>query len=144
VETAKQVVDDAVALEQAGCAMLLVEAVPPEVADRIVASTTVPLIGIGAGTGCHGQVLVLQDLVGMTDQPPRFAEPVADLGRGFQQAAAEWAICTKIIFPKVQSFKQGRGLKTLAFFLSWRGRPPPLHFTLSRGWSPCNIESFVG
>ena len=92
VETAKQVVDDAIALEQAGCAMLLVEAVPPEVADQIAASTTVPLIGIGAGTGCHGQVLVLQDLVGMTDQPPRFAEPVAELGRGFQQAAAEWVV----------------------------------------------------
>ena len=90
VESAKQVVDDAVALEQAGCAMLLVEAVPPEVADRIAASTTVPLIGSGAGTGCHGQVLVLQDLVGMTDQPPRFAEAVASLGQGFQQAAAEW------------------------------------------------------
>lgn len=60
-------------LEQAGC-VLLVEAVPPEVADRIAASTT----GTAdrdrrIGTGCHGQVLVLQDLVGMTDQPPRFA-----------------------------------------------------------------------
>ena len=90
VESAKQVVEDAIALEQHGCAMLLVEAVPPEVADRIAASTTVPLIGIGAGTGCHGQVLVLQDLVGMTDHPPRFAEPVADLGRSYQAAAAEW------------------------------------------------------
>ncbi len=89
-ETAKQVVDDAIALAHAGCAMLLVEAVPPEVADRIMASTTVPLIGIGAGAACHGQVLVLQDLVGMTDQPPRFAEPVAELGRSFQAAAAEW------------------------------------------------------
>ncbi len=90
VDTAKQVVEDAIALEQAGCAMLLVEAVPPEVADRVAASTTVPLIGIGAGTGCHGQVLVLQDLVGMSERPPRFAEPVADLGRSFQMAAAEW------------------------------------------------------
>jgi 3-methyl-2-oxobutanoate hydroxymethyltransferase len=89
-ETARQVVEDAVAMERAGCAMLLVEAVPPEVTDQIMARTTVPLIGIGAGTGCHGQVLVLQDLVGMTDLPPRFAEPVADLGRSFQSAAAEW------------------------------------------------------
>ncbi len=90
VESAKRIVEDAIALEHAGCSMLLVEAVPPEVADRIAASTTVPLIGIGAGTGCHGQVLVLQDLVGMSDRPPRFAEPVADLGRSFEMAAAEW------------------------------------------------------
>ncbi len=87
---AKKVVDDAVALEAAGAIMLLVEAVPEEVTREIMASTTVPLIGIGAGTDCHGQVLVLQDLVGMTDTPPRFAEPVAKLGEAFKQAGEEW------------------------------------------------------
>ncbi len=87
---AAQVVADAVALERAGCQMLLVEAVPPEVTQQIMSATSVPLIGIGAGTACHGQVLVLQDLVGMSDRPPRFAEPVADLGAGYQRAAAEW------------------------------------------------------
>jgi 3-methyl-2-oxobutanoate hydroxymethyltransferase len=89
-EDARQVVADAVALERAGCSMLLVEAVPPEVTDLILAATSVPLIGIGAGTACHGQVLVLQDLVGMTERPPRFAEPVANIGRSFEDAAAEW------------------------------------------------------
>lgn len=89
-EAAREVVADAVALEQAGCAMLLIEAVPPEVTDLVLAATSVPVIGIGAGTACHGQVLVLQDLVGMTDHAPRFAEPVATLGRSFQSAAAEW------------------------------------------------------
>lgn len=87
---AGRIVDDAVALEKAGAVMLLVEAVPPEVTDRILAATSVPLIGIGAGTACHGQVLVLQDLVGMTERPPRFADPVAELGKGFEAAAAEW------------------------------------------------------
>lgn len=87
---AGRIVDDAVALEKAGAVMLLVEAVPPEVTDRILAATSVPLIGIGAGSACHGQVLVLQDLVGMTERPPRFADPVAELGKGFEAAAAEW------------------------------------------------------
>ncbi|MBI1189758.1 MAG: 3-methyl-2-oxobutanoate hydroxymethyltransferase [Tepidisphaera sp.] len=87
---AKRVVDDAVALEAAGAVMLLVEAVPDEVTRDIMAATTVPLIGIGAGTDCHGQVLVLQDLVGMSDVAPRFAEPVAKLGEAIRQAGAEW------------------------------------------------------
>jgi 3-methyl-2-oxobutanoate hydroxymethyltransferase len=87
---AESVVADAVALEQAGSVMLLVEAVPDEVTNRILEATTVPLIGIGAGPACHGQVLVLQDLLGMTDAPPRFAEPVARLGPAIEAAAAEW------------------------------------------------------
>ncbi|HYE60585.1 MAG TPA: 3-methyl-2-oxobutanoate hydroxymethyltransferase [Phycisphaerales bacterium] len=87
---AEQIVADAVALERAGCVMLLMEAVPEDVARRVIEATTVPVIGIGAGDGCHGQVLVLQDLLGMTDSPPRFAEAVADLGRQIEAAGAEW------------------------------------------------------
>lgn len=89
-DDAHKVVEDAVALEQAGCRLLLVEAVPNEVAEAIMRRTRVPLIGIGAGPACHGQVLVLQDLAGLTDKPPRFAEPVADLGRSFQLVAETW------------------------------------------------------
>jgi 3-methyl-2-oxobutanoate hydroxymethyltransferase len=89
-DTARQVVEDAVACERAGAQMLLIEAVPHEVTEQVLARTTIPIIGIGAGPACHGQVLVIQDLVGMTDRPPRFAEPVADIGRSFQAAAAEW------------------------------------------------------
>ena len=89
-ESARKIVDDAVALERAGCQMLLIEAVPPEVSDMVLRATTVPLIGIGAGPACHGQVLVFQDLVAMSDRPPRFAEPVAEMGRSVEQAGAEW------------------------------------------------------
>jgi 3-methyl-2-oxobutanoate hydroxymethyltransferase len=89
-EEARAVVEDAVALERAGCQLLLIEAVPEEVTARVLEHTRVPLIGIGAGPACHGQVLVLQDLLGMTDHPPRFAEPVAELGRSITQAGAEW------------------------------------------------------
>ncbi len=87
---AEQVINDAVALEQGGAVMLLVEATPPEVCRALVERTSVPVIGIGAGTSCHGQVLVIQDLLGLTDHPPRFADPVADLGTEIVRAAQEW------------------------------------------------------
>ena len=89
-DEAEQIIQDAVTLEQAGAVMLLVEAVPDEVTERILIETSVPLIGIGAGTRCHGQILVLQDLLGMTDKPPRFAEPVEHFGTRLTEAAREW------------------------------------------------------
>ncbi len=87
---ALRIVDDAVALEDAGAVLLLVEAVPDQVTERILNATKVPLIGIGAGTACHGQVLVLQDLLGMTDSVPRFAEPAARLGDEIRRAGRDW------------------------------------------------------
>ncbi|MEM9662380.1 MAG: 3-methyl-2-oxobutanoate hydroxymethyltransferase [Planctomycetota bacterium] len=87
---AQRIVDDAVALEQAGAVMLLVEAVPAVVADRILEMTKVPLIGIGAGSACDGQILVMQDLVGMTDAAPRFAERSASLGPALKDAGEDW------------------------------------------------------
>lgn len=89
-DEARRIVDDAVALERAGAVMLLVEAVPDEVTSRILEATRAPLIGIGAGAACHGQVLVVQDLLGLSDAPPRFAEPVASLGESVRAGAAEW------------------------------------------------------
>ena len=86
----KAIVDDAVALEEAGAVMLLVEAVPPEVTRAILGKTSVPLIGIGAGPDAHGQILVVNDLLGLTDRPPRFADPVAAVGPDIQRAGAEW------------------------------------------------------
>jgi 3-methyl-2-oxobutanoate hydroxymethyltransferase len=77
---ARQLIEDAVALEQAGCFAVVLEAVPPVVADRATAAVTVPTIGIGAGAGCSGQVLVWHDLLGLTDgQVPRFVKAYANL-----------------------------------------------------------------
>jgi len=87
---AQRIVDDAKALEGAGAVMLLVEAVPPQVAAWIVEEASVPVIGIGAGPACHGQILVLQDLLGMTPWQPRFATPVARLGEAIATAARTW------------------------------------------------------
>ncbi len=89
-QQAAQIIKDAIALEKAGAVMLLVEAVPSIVTQKIIQNTSVPLIGIGAGDACHGQILVLQDLVGMTDQPPRFAQPLASLGPELARAANQW------------------------------------------------------
>ncbi|MDX9910263.1 MAG: 3-methyl-2-oxobutanoate hydroxymethyltransferase [Phycisphaerales bacterium] len=89
-DEAWRIVQDAVALERAGAVMLLIEAVPDEVTELVMKHTRAPLIGIGAGTACHGQVLVLHDLLGMTDAPPRFAERVDQLGDRIRNGAGEW------------------------------------------------------
>ncbi len=86
----QRVLDDALALEDAGAVLLLVEAVPNEVSERLVERAGVPVIGIGAGPACHGQILVLQDLLGMTDARPAFAPAVAKLGPAIRDAASEW------------------------------------------------------
>ena len=89
-DAADQIVRDARALQDAGAKMLLIEAVPPETTRKVLDATRVPLIGIGAGAECHGQVMVLQDLLGMTDHPPRFVEPLAALGPQFEAASRQW------------------------------------------------------
>tara|TARA_R110000868_G_scaffold241497_3_gene496801 strand:- start:555337 stop:556248 length:912 start_codon:yes stop_codon:yes gene_type:complete len=86
----EQVVRDAAALQDAGAVMLLVEAVPDEVTKQIMKIARVPVIGIGAGTECDGQILVVNDLIGLTDFPPRFAEPVATVGDDLLRAGKQW------------------------------------------------------
>lgn len=87
---AEQIIRDARALEDAGATMLLIEATPPEVTKRVIGATSVPLIGIGAGPACHGQVLVLHDLLGLSSWQPGFASPVANLGEQLLAAGREW------------------------------------------------------
>src|SRR5207244_11880586 len=71
-EQARRLLDDALALEAAGCFALVLEAVPAPVAERVTAEVEIPTIGIGAGAGCDGQVLVWHDLLGLYDgRPPR-------------------------------------------------------------------------
>ncbi len=89
-EEARQLVEDAVTMERAGAVMLLIEACPNEVSQRIVEKTKIPLIGCGGGPACHGQIVVLQDILGLTEWQPPFAQPVARLGEGLTAAAREW------------------------------------------------------
>lgn len=77
---------DARALEEAGVFALVLEAMPAETARRITEAVAVPTIGIGAGPYCDGQVLVVNDLLGLTERPPKFAKKYADLRAAMQQA----------------------------------------------------------
>jgi 3-methyl-2-oxobutanoate hydroxymethyltransferase len=79
-DTARKLLDDAVALEAAGCFALVLEAVPLELAKTITARLHIPTIGIGAGKHCDGQVLVCYDLLGLNpDFKPKFVKRYADL-----------------------------------------------------------------
>lgn len=86
----ERVAEDARALEQAGAVLLLVEAVTDEATAAILDRTSLPLIGIGAGSACHGQILVVNDLVGLTPTPPRFVEPEGEVGPDIERAARAW------------------------------------------------------
>lgn len=72
-EAAKAMEADAKALEAAGAELLVLESVPAALADRITKAVRMPVIGIGAGAGCDGQVLVLHDLLGISGRAPRAA-----------------------------------------------------------------------
>jgi len=77
---AERIVDDAVALEQAGAFAVVLEAIPAEIGRRVTAAVTIPTIGIGAGPHTDGQVLVWHDLLGLTaGRLPRFVKAYADL-----------------------------------------------------------------
>ncbi|MCB0076148.1 MAG: 3-methyl-2-oxobutanoate hydroxymethyltransferase [Anaerolineales bacterium] len=79
---AKKLLDDALALEDAGCFAIVLEAVPDRVAAAITERLRVPTIGIGAGAGCSGQVLVWHDMLGLFDRfTPKFVQKYGDAGQ---------------------------------------------------------------
>jgi 3-methyl-2-oxobutanoate hydroxymethyltransferase len=84
---AQRLLEDAEALQEAGAAMIVLEMVPDRVAEAISLRLRVPTIGIGAGGGCDGQVLVLHDLLGLFDRfTPRFAKRYAELFADMEHA----------------------------------------------------------
>jgi 3-methyl-2-oxobutanoate hydroxymethyltransferase len=84
---AQRLLEDGLALQAAGAVMLVVEMVPDRVAARISGSLRIPVIGIGAGAGCDGQVLVLHDLLGIFDRfTPKFAKRYAELFTEMERA----------------------------------------------------------
>ena len=90
-EKARRLVVEAEALERAGCFSLVLEAVPAPVAARITEHLSIPTIGIGAGAGCDGQVLVFHDLLGYQEGGPRFVKQYAKLGPEIQGALERYA-----------------------------------------------------
>lgn len=85
-ESAKMLLEAALALELAGASMLVLECVVPEVATRISQALTIPTIGIGSGNQTDGQVLVLHDVLGLSAYPPSFAPSFLTNGRNIEQA----------------------------------------------------------
>jgi 3-methyl-2-oxobutanoate hydroxymethyltransferase len=90
-EDGERLLHDAKALEAAGVFSIVLECVPAELAARVTAAVSIPTIGIGAGPDCDAQVLVWQDMAGLTPRPPKFAKRYADLGRVLGQAAQAFA-----------------------------------------------------
>jgi 3-methyl-2-oxobutanoate hydroxymethyltransferase len=89
---ARQLLADAVGLQEAGCFAMVLECVPAELAHEITGQLTVPTIGIGAGPHTTGQVLVLQDLLGMDrDFKPRFLRSYLNGFDLIADALARWA-----------------------------------------------------
>jgi 3-methyl-2-oxobutanoate hydroxymethyltransferase len=89
---AAHMVEEARAMEQAGAFGLVLELVPAALADRVSDSITIPTIGIGAGPGCDGQVLVLHDMLGLNETfSPKFLKRFAELGAAVRGAARAYA-----------------------------------------------------
>lgn len=104
----QRLLDDAKAAEAAGAFSVLLECVPVEAATEITEALEVPTIGIGAGSGCDGQVLVVNDMLGITSgYVPRFVKAYAELGKSITDAVVAYRDEVRNgIFPaKDQSFK---------------------------------------
>ena len=94
-ERAKQIVDDAMKIQEAGACAVVLECVPAELAQIITEKLTIPTIGIGAGADCDGQVLVYQDMLGMSEFTPKFAKIFAEVGELMRKGFKEYIEETK-------------------------------------------------
>ena len=89
--TARKIISDAKSLEQAGAFSIVLEMVTDEVTEIVSKSTAVPIIGIGSGTNCDGQVLVLHDILGLYRQiKPRFVKRYLDLSEQIHEALSNY------------------------------------------------------
>ncbi len=90
--SARALIDDAIAVEEAGAYMLVIEVVPAALTALVTARVSIPVIGIGAGSGCDGQVLVMHDLLGIEDRhAARFVKRYATLATEMREAIAAFA-----------------------------------------------------
>ncbi len=89
-EDAERLKQQALAVERAGACAVVLELMPRDLARQITASLGIPTIGIGAGADCDGQVLVLHDLLGLTEHPPRFAKKYVDMRNGMLRAVRKY------------------------------------------------------
>lgn len=90
-ETARALLADAIAIQEAGAFAMVLELIPEQLAATITSRLRIPTIGIGAGAGCSGQVQVITDVLGLGDFSPRHARKYADLQGTIRVAAEQWA-----------------------------------------------------
>ncbi len=90
-EDGEQLLADAKSVEAAGAFSVVLECVPAELASRVTASLSIPTIGIGAGPDCDAQVLVWQDMAGLSPRTPRFVKKYADMTSVLRTAAQSYA-----------------------------------------------------
>jgi len=101
---ASKLLEDALYLEEAGCFSLVLESIPARVAEFLTQRLSIPTIGIGAGMGCDGQVLVTHDILGLFDRfTPRFAKQYANFHRAMQGAFSDYLIDVRLrTFPAAE------------------------------------------
>jgi 3-methyl-2-oxobutanoate hydroxymethyltransferase len=90
-EAAERLLSDALSLDKAGVFSLVLEGIPTEVARRVTEAVTMPTIGIGAGPNCDGQVLVINDLLGLNERVPKFVKKYANLREEVTRAVRAFA-----------------------------------------------------
>jgi 3-methyl-2-oxobutanoate hydroxymethyltransferase len=94
-DSARRLLEDALALEAAGAQLIVLESIPADLAATVSKRLAIPTIGIGAGAGCDGQVLVLNDLLGLTARPPRFARNFMAGAASIQAAVANYVAAVR-------------------------------------------------
>ena len=96
-EEANKLIEDAILLEEAGCFAVVLEKIPAELAGKVAKKLSIPVIGIGAGSDVDGQVLVMQDMLGITqDFQPRFIRRYADLNKVISEAVSHYVEDVKL------------------------------------------------
>jgi 3-methyl-2-oxobutanoate hydroxymethyltransferase len=86
---AQRIMDDAMAVEQAGAFAVVLECIPAELSAQITKALSIPTVGIGAGSSCDAQVLVISDVLGLSRKPvPSFVKPFAQLAPQIEEALA--------------------------------------------------------
>ncbi len=101
IDNAKKLISDAVKIQEAGACAVVLEGIPAKLADIITKKLFIPTIGIGAGNGCDGQVLVYQDMLGLTTgHTPKFVKRFAEAGAVMRQGITDYISETKAVsFP---------------------------------------------
>ena len=126
LEAARNLWEDALALVDAGVYAIVLECVPGKLAESMASRLPVPLIGIGAGAGCDGQVLVLHDLIGLTvgERIPRFVKQFADMQGLIRQAVASYGEEVRLRQFPAQEHTYTLDEEVLQQWLAWVDRLP--------------------